>query len=202
MAFTLPRLPPTQPSWEQMQIWWQQVVEAVEGQEANQDALLAQILAAEAAAAAAAADAAAAQSTANTAQSTADTAKKNDKISASWTSPGSVLTASDAGSNATITIAAHTRNYGDGTTVSVNGGSLTGKAYSTTYYIYYDQSSMAGGSVSYVATTSPTTAAPNKANGRHTVGKVTTPASGGAATTGGTVPPGGYANANDYTNID
>ncbi len=202
MAFTLPRLPPGQPDWTQFQIWWQQVVEAIEGQETNQDALLTQILAAQAAAAAAQATATSAQTTANTANTTAAAAKKNDKISASWTSPGSVLSATDAGSNATISIAAHTRNYGDGTTVSVNSGSLTGKSYSTTYYIYYDDPNTAGGAVTYVATTSPTTAAPNKASGRHAVGAVTTPAAAGAPTSGGTVPPGGYVNPNDFTNVD
>lgn len=195
MAFDLPRLPPTQPDWSTFQLWWQQVVDKVEAQETAQDTLLAQIVAAQNAAAAAAADAAAAQST-------ADTAEKNDKISSSWTSPGSVLTATDAGSDATITIAAHTRNYGDGTTVSVSGASKTGKAYSTAYYVYYNDPSLAGGAVSYQVTTSATTAAPNKTSGRHFVGKVTTPAAAAPPTTGGTVPPGGYAGANEYENID
>lgn len=159
-------------------------------------------IAALAAAAAAQADATSALANAATAQTAADTAKKNDKISASWTSPGSVLSASDAGANATIAIAAHTRNYGDGTNVSVSSGSLTGKSYSTAYYIYYNDASLAGGSVTYVATTSATTAAPNKTSGRHFVGKVTTPAAAAPPTTGGTIPPGGYAGSNEYENID
>ena len=184
-------------------------LEAELGAQADAIAALAAAAAAQAAADAAQADAttaisdaATAQSTATTAQTTADTAKKDDKISASWTSPGSVLSATDAGSDATISIAAHTRNYGDGTTVSVSSGSLTGKAYSTTYYVYYNDSSLAGGAVTYVATTSPTTAAPNRTNGRHAVGKITTPAAAGAPTSGGTVPPGGYVNPNDFTNVD
>lgn len=124
------------------------------------------------------------------AQEAADLARRNDSISASWTSPGTILTASDAGTDATITIAAHSRKYGDTTEVSVNGGSLTGLAYSTKYYLYYDQTSRAGGVVTYLSATNPNTALPNAAEGRHFCGFVTTPASGGGDTSGGVSPPG------------
>lgn len=191
MAFDPPTLPPTQPEWSQFQIWWQQVIESVSGEFGALQTALDALAAANAA-----------QSTADTANTTATTAKRNDKISASWTSPGSVLSAADAGSDATITIAAHTRNYGDGTSVSVSGATKTGKAYSTAYYVYYDDATQAGGAVSYQVTTSATTAAPNKATGRHFVGKVTTPAAAAPPTTGGTVPPGGYSGSNEYENID
>jgi hypothetical protein len=151
--------------------------------------VLAQVVAAQAAADAA-------QSTANTANSTANTVKRDDSISTSWTSPGNILSASDAGSSATITISAHTRKYTDATSVSVNGGSLTGLSYSTTYTVYYDQTSRAGGSVTYHATTDPNTGLANAAAGRHLCGKITTPASGGGGTSGGVSPPsggGGYS---------
>lgn len=137
-------------------------------------------------------NAAAAQSTANTANTTANTAKKNDKISASATSPTTVLSAFDAGSSASITIAAHTRIYGDNTSVSgVASHTITGLSYSTTYGIYYDDPTTSTTSPTYVATSTLSDAMPNKANGRHYVGQVTTPASGGGSTSGGGVPPGG-----------
>lgn len=100
----------------------------------------------------------------------------------SWVS-GLTITATDAGADVTITISAHTRNYADGTSVAVTGGSLTGRAYSTLYYVYYDQASRAGGAVTYASTTSSTTAA--QTGDRHTVGQVTTPAALGG-------PVGGY----------
>jgi hypothetical protein len=106
---------------------------------------------------------------------------------------GATITATDAGADVTITISAHTRHYPqpDGSTVdvAVSGGSLTGRAYSTTYYIYYDDPSRAGGAVTYQSTTSEATAA--QIGDRHTVGGVTTPAALGAPKTGGyTRPPG------------
>jgi hypothetical protein len=114
-----------------------------------------------------------------------------DKISASWTSPGTILSASDAGSSATITISAHTRKYGDTTSVSVNGGSVTGLAYSTKYYVYYDDPNTAGGAVTYHADANPNVAEYNAASGRHYCGSITTPASGAGSTSGGVTPGGG-----------
>lgn len=43
MAFELPRLPQTSPSHAELQVWWQQVVEAIEAQEALQDETIARI---------------------------------------------------------------------------------------------------------------------------------------------------------------
>jgi hypothetical protein len=199
MAFDLPTLPPTQPDWAQFQIWWQQVVEKIEAQETAQDALLAQIVAAQAAADAAAADAATAQADATAAATTAAAAERNDAISGSWTTPGATLTASDAGSDAAITVAGHTRKYGDATSVAVSGGSIGGLSFSTAYYVYYDDPSRAGGSVSFQATTNANDAAHNAAVGRHFVGKVTTPADGGGSTSGGTTPPGGGGGGGGFT---
>lgn len=95
------------------------------------------------------------------------------------------ITATNAGSDATIVIAAHDRVYAD-KTVACSGASITGAAYSTTYLIYYDDGDRVGGAVSYQVTTSAAVAY-NSATypDRHFVGFVTTPASGGGGTTGG-----------------
>lgn len=182
MAFELPRLPMIGLTDEQLQIYWQQIVEAIEAefnaQQTAIDALNAAV---------------AAQAAADAAQASANTVKRDDAISGSWISPSTVLSATDNGTDATIAIAAHTRHYGDNSSVSVNGGSLTGN-YSTTYDIYYTQTSRAGGSVSYQKTTNPNTALPNAAAGRHWVGTITTPASGGGGTSGG----GGFGGGSGY----
>ncbi len=197
MTLKLPPLPPTQPQWHQFQVWWQQVKTALEGQEAGQDALLAQIVAAQAAAAAAAAAAATAQTAATTAQTTATTAQAaaaatalNDRITSSYPDPTTVLTAADVGPTATITIANHTRRYGDGTTVAVIGAALTGKTFSTTYYVYYDDATTSVTTPSFQATTNVLIAQSSYIVGRHWVGKIITPADGAAATTstGGSIP--------------
>jgi hypothetical protein len=135
---------------------------------------------------------AASKALADAAQSTASTAKKNDKISASATVPSVVVSASDAGTSATITVAAHTRQYGDGTTLAVAGGSITGLPYSTLHAIYYDDPTTANASPTYSVTTTLKNAQPNMADGRHYVDQITTPASGGGSTSGsGIKPPGG-----------
>lgn len=167
------------------------IIDQVEGNITDLSDVLAQVVAAQSAADAAAADAASAQTTANTANTTANTVQRDDSIADSWVSPGTPLSATDAGANATITIAAHTRKYNDATSVSVNGGSLTGRSYSTLYYIYYDQTSRAGGAVTYQSATNPNTALAGAAAGRHYVGKITTPAAGGGGTTGTYNPPSG-----------
>jgi hypothetical protein len=190
VAFKLPTLPPTQPEWGQFQIWWQQVVEAIEAQEALQDttqadlaAQLDQILAAQASA-----DAAAASATA--------TARESARIS-SYPNPGSVITAADVGTDVTITIAGHTRVYPvqgtiDVPDVAITGGTITGKAFSTRYYIYYDDTTLANTAPTFIATTNSATAQVGAAAGRHFVGYVDTPADGGTSTGGtGGGPPGG-----------
>lgn len=148
------------------------------------------IAAAQAAADAANAAAAAAEAAADNAQNAADTAAADSALSNSGVT-GATITGSDAGTDATATISAHTRVYGDGSSVSVSGGSVTALAYSTFYYIYYDQPSRAGGAVTYQATTSATTAA--QTGDRHLVGSVTTPAAAGAPTDGGLVQPPGVS---------
>lgn len=186
----------------QMQIFWQQTVQALMdtinalvASDLNQDDLLEAILAAQAAADAAQAAAEAADAAAANAQTAADDVTNAQELGASYVS-GVTITATDAGTDATITISAHTRHYPqpDGTTtdVSVNGGSLTGRAYSTAYYIYYDDAARAGGAVTYLSTTSQTTAA--QIGDRHVVGAVTTPAAAAADTGGNYVSPPGAGN--------
>lgn len=167
---------------------WQRVMEEIET--AVNAVIDAQNAADAANAAAAAADAAAAaaQTAANTANTAAETVAADSSLASSGVS-GLTMTASDAGSDATVTISAHTRIYGDGTSVSVNGGSVTGLAYSTGYFIYYDQASRAGGAVTYQATTSAATAA--QTGDRHSLGAVATPAGGGGPVDGNVnLPPG------------
>lgn len=152
-----------------------------------------------------------AQSSANTAQTQANTATTNaatadaKAVAAareaarinSYPVPTNVLTATDAGTTATITIANHTRYYPvqgtyDVPDVSITGASITGLAFSTTYYVYYDDTTLADTTPSFVATTSANTAQVGFAAGRHLVGKITTPADGGGGTSGGgMLPPGG-----------
>lgn len=184
MTFRLPRLPRSVqitdsdggPSID-FQRWFQSAMIQIETSlNAVQDALDA---AAVADAAAAAADAAAV--TANTAATNVTSAQN---LIDSYVT-GITITATDAGSDATINISAHTRVYADGTSVSVNSGSLTGLSYSTLYYIYYDDADRAGGAVTYVATATDTDAV--QTGNRHVVGSVTTPAAAAPDETGGYV---------------
>lgn len=173
---------------DQFQAKWQSVMENIE--ESVNAVIDAQNAADAANAAAAAADAAAAaaQTAADTANTAAETAAADSSLASSGVS-GLTMTATDAGADATITISAHTRIYGDGTSVAVSGGTVTGLAYSTGFFVYYDQASRAGGAVTYQATTSAATAA--QTGDRHSLGAVTTPA-GGAGPIDGNVnlPPG------------
>lgn len=90
------------------------------------------------------------------------------------------LSADDVGTTTTITIAAHTRQYGFGL-VSLNAGSISGLAFSTKYYVYYDDPNYAGGAVSYQATTNLQDVVAG--NHRIYVSSITTPADGGSGTT-------------------
>ncbi len=141
----------------------------------------------------AAANAQAAADTAITATNNAEVAAESAMSVAALTSSGVTgitLTATDAGTDASISISAHTRVYGDGSSVSVSAGVLTGLAYSTVYYIYYDQPSRAGGTVTYVSTTDKATA--TQTGDRHLVGLVSTPAAGAAANDGNYVDAPGF----------
>jgi hypothetical protein len=107
----------------------------------------------------------------------------------SYTNPTVVLTAADVGTTATITIANHTRVYpvngpSDISDVTITGGTVTGAAFSTTYYVYYDDETLVNGTPTYYATPTPLNGQVGTANGRHFVGKITTPADGAGPTTG------------------
>jgi hypothetical protein len=97
---------------------------------------------------------------------------------------GSKLTGHDAGASASITVAAFTAQFLDGS-VSYNAGAtptVTGLSYNTLYYVYCDDANFAGGAVSYSATTSLATALTG--NGRIFVESITTPLAGGGDTSG------------------
>lgn len=211
MPLQLPRLPlsldivdASRRATTVFQRFWQTTMEAIERQENNQQALIdalattvaavaaAQAAADAAAAAAAAADAAAATAAtaAAAAQTSADSVTSDTSLSNSYVI-GVAIAGHDAGVNATVNISAHTRLYGNSVQVSVNSGSVTGLAYSTSYYIYYDDVSRAGGAVTYHVTTSIGSAAQSGANpNRHYVGAVVSPAALAADTAGvGAAPP-------------
>lgn len=162
----------------QYQRLWQKNAEAIELAVNN----IADTVAAIAAANAATAAAQTAANTANTAAATANSAV----VVANAYPTGLTISATDAGASATISISAHNEVYpqsnGTNVTVAVNSGTLTGLAYTTDYWIYYDDPTQAGGAVTYHATTTQATAA--QTGSRIAVGAVTTPAALGADVTG------------------
>ncbi len=115
----------------------------------------------------------------------------------SYTLPSSVLTAADVGTTATVTIAIHDRVYPvqgiiDVPDITITAGSITGLPFSTTFYIYYDDTTLANTSPNFLATTGLGTASVGAAPGRHFLGKIITPADGAGDTVGtGGSPPGG-----------
>lgn len=129
---------------------------------------------------------------ANTAIETANAATEAlstaDSLAKSGTR-GLTMTATDAGTDVTITISAHTRVYGNGDEVAVNGGSLTGVPYSETRYVYYDDPDREGGAVTYQSSTDEAEAV--QVNDRHSLGVIETPAPAAPAKEGFyTRPPG------------
>lgn len=140
----------------------------------------------------------AAQTTADGAQSDATASYREAARINSYPNPGvGIVSASDAGASATVTVTGHTRVYPveggiDVPDVAISGGSITGLSYSTTYYVYYDDTTLADTTPTFAVTTNPASAQVGAAPGRHFVGFVTTPASGGTTTSGGGgAPPGG-----------
>jgi hypothetical protein len=92
------------------------------------------------------------------------------------------LTGTDAGASATINIAAWVNRTGSKGDISYNSGSITALSYSTLYYLYFDDPSLAGGSPTYIASTAKATAA--NGAGRFFLGSIYTPKSGGVSTVG------------------
>lgn len=173
---------------QQFSQWWQSLTRTIETQEGRQDELIAALVAVDEAIVEVNAATEVATTAAAAAQTAADDTTAQNNLTNSYPS-ANPLSASDAGANATVTIAGHNRIYGDGTSVAVTGGSLTALAYSTEYFVYYDDATRAGGAVTFVSTTSPTTAA--QTGDRHLVGSVTTPAAAAPPTTGEAVQPPG-----------
>lgn len=158
----------------QFQIFLQNLIKQLKGKFGELDAaLLEQALIDVAEATVVAQGAAdAANGAAATAQGAAETAAATQALASSGTTD-LTLTAADVGANVTITISSHNRVYGDGTTVAVNGASLTGRAYNTTYYIYYSDPARTGGTVTYQTSTDPNDAI--QTGNIHSVGEVLTP---------------------------
>lgn len=112
----------------------------------------------------------------------------------SYTDPTITMSAqTQTDGSVTVTIANHSRIYADAakTTVSVLGGTITGLALNSQYYVYYDDAAMTGGTVAYQYTTDNTVAA--QVGIRHSLGGIAT---GGAEDVdpipgGGVSPPGG-----------
>jgi hypothetical protein len=99
------------------------------------------------------------------AQATATSAARESARISSYPNPGSILSASDAGSNATITIAAHVRVYPVQGLIDVPDvtftnlpHNITGLAYSTLYFVYYDDTTLANTAPTFLTTTSAVTA--------------------------------------------
>ena len=104
-----------------------------------------------------------------------------------YRSPATVLSWSDAGSTATIAIAAHTLSSsqasGAARNASYNSGSVTGLSFSTVYHIWAYDPSFSGGAVTYVSSTSINTYV---TDARYLwVGQFTTGADGGGGGGGG-----------------
>lgn len=100
---------------------------------------------------------------------------------------GDLLTAEDAGDGtATIFIAEHSWDYPVGTEDVVRAaGSITGLDLAKTYYVYFDDASLANGEPSYFATDVAATGSNSSSHPfRHSLGAVATPGAGGAPTTG------------------
>jgi hypothetical protein len=197
VTLILPRLPQTPPEHFELQTAWQRLVEAIEANDAAQqvtiDNLAAQLLliqAAQTTANTAIINAATAQTTANTASANATAAARETARINSYPSPSNNLSAADVGTDCTITIANHDRIYPvqgsiDVPDLAITGGTVAGLTFSTLYYVYYDDTTLADDTPAFLATTTAATAGVGAAAGRHFVGSVTTPTDGGGVQTGG-----------------
>lgn len=170
------------------QRYWQSVIEALVGAIKVLAESIDAITAAQDAADTANAAAAAATTAAAAAQDAADGAAGTSALTTSGVT-GLTMTSNDAGADAEIVISTHTRVYGDGTSVLVDGDTIPGLSYSTPYWVYYIDAARVGGPVAYVATTTQANAV--QTGDKHSVGVVTTAASGGGPSTGkANLPPG------------
>lgn len=123
---------------------------------------------------------------ANTAAAAANTAASNAQTTASNIASISALQTSFVGADCLILglaatsevdISSHTRLYGDGTSVNVSSGSVSGLTLGLIYFIYYDDAARAGGAETYHADTVAANAGYTAATpDRHFVGYVVMPA--------------------------
>lgn len=185
----LPRLPsdlqivdPNGRPTVQFQTYWQQVIGQVENAvNGALDAIQAAGLAKQAAQQA---QAAADQATvaADNASSAAGANAREQALVNSYIMPASVLSASPT----QITVASHTRYYGDGTSVSVTGAVLDATQAGDVDYVSYSDPMRTGGAVDYVVSTT----APTQGMDIHVVGAVIIPATGSATGGKGPLRPG------------
>lgn len=205
MAFRLPRLPDSfaivTSSFKPTALfirWWQSVVQKIEEALAALEGAIAAVAAAQAAADNANAAAAVATAAAADAQDATDAVTRENNLVNSYvdgTPP--ILTATDAGANVTIAVAAHTRVYGDGSTLAITGGNVTGQAYSVPkLYIYYVDATRADTTPTFLATTDPTVAA--QTGDTHLIGSTPTPAAAAPPETGDSVAPPGIGNLYEF----
>lgn len=120
----------------------------------------------------------AAQAAADGASGVAASNAREQALVNSYIEPDSVITATTT----TITIAAHTRRYADGTSAPVNGGTAAATAATDTDYVSYIDPERDGGAVTYIVSTIP----PVQTGDTHVVGAVTIPDTG--TVDGGTGP--------------
>lgn len=117
---------------------------------------------------------------------TAEALAKKDALTNSFVDPTAVLEAATSATDPTkaqITVANHTRKYGDDTSVAVTGGLLDLLNFGTLYYVYYDDPARNGGAVTYAVSTDVIVAAMTGV--RHLVGSVITPTLSGDPPVGG-----------------
>lgn len=113
-----------------------------------------------------------------------------DALKSSYPSPAGILSASSDG---TITIAAHARIYGDGVSVSVDAGTVTGVATGGSQSVYYPDAAREGGVVAYEAT--PDNVA--QSGNIHVLGRIAIPFLGEPPSSGSTVPAPGVIDPDD-----
>jgi len=135
-------------------------------------------------------DVVAAQAAADAAQAAADaaagsggTVAREQALVTSGILPRVVVSALPTGD---INILAHTRYYGDGTSVSVDAGTLTGFTLGQKIYVSYVDPDRLGGTVTYEDAMIFRT----QTNDRHVVGAVEIPATGLQQGDPGPAPPG------------
>jgi hypothetical protein len=167
--------------WQESMDKIEEAFEALSTQVADNAALLAEIQAA--------------QVLASAANDNATTANRAISIADSYVSPADLLSASNDG---TITIAAHTRFYGDGSSVSVGAGSVSGFTSNDYVTVYYKDAAREGGSVTYVGTIS----AVAQKGDVHVVGQALIPASGEPPVTGSSTGGSGYTPPGDGARYD